>query len=50
MGPKPLHEGSGPRQVKLWFNLHGITLEENPICTDKWKELKGELMVWRNKM
>jgi hypothetical protein len=27
IGPKPGDQGSGPRQVKLCFNLHGITLE-----------------------
>jgi hypothetical protein len=39
-----------PKQIKLWFNLHGIILKEKPICADQKNELKEELMVWRIKV
>jgi hypothetical protein len=36
--PRPLDRGLGPRQIKLWFNLHGIILEEKPIALDQEKK------------
>jgi hypothetical protein len=48
--PSPLDEGSRPRQIKLWFSLHGIILEGKPIGLDPKKSLKGEFMVWRIKV
>ncbi len=40
--PRPLDKGPRPRQIKLWFNLHGIILEGKPIGPlDPKKSLKG---------
>jgi hypothetical protein len=51
MVPRPLDNGSGLRQIKLWFSLHGIILERKLIGPDKKKkELQGELVVWRTKV
>jgi hypothetical protein len=33
--PKHLNIGLGPSQIKLWFILHGIILEEKPIGANK---------------
>jgi hypothetical protein len=41
---RPLDEGPRPRQIKLWFCLHGIILKGKPIGLDQSKSLKGELM------
>jgi len=36
IGPKrPLDKGPQPRQIKLWFNLHSIILDDKPIGLDK---------------
>jgi hypothetical protein len=48
--PRPFDKGPGPRQIKLWFSLHGIILEGKLIRSDQKKELKWELMVWRTKV
>jgi hypothetical protein len=41
---RPLDEGPRPRQIKLWFCLHGIILKGKPIGLDQSKSLEGELM------
>jgi hypothetical protein len=48
--PRLLDKDSGLRQIKLWFSLDGIILEENLLVWMKKKELQGELMVWRTKV
>ncbi len=49
--PMFLNKGPGSsRQIKLWFNLHGIILEAKPIDLDPDKELQGKLVVWRFKV
>jgi len=40
--PRPLDKGSRSKQIKLWFNLHGIILEGKPIGLDQKRELNGE--------
>jgi hypothetical protein len=32
---RPLDKDLGPRQIKLWFNLHGIILKGKPIGLDQ---------------
>jgi hypothetical protein len=36
--PGPLESGSGPRQIKLWFSLHGIILKGKSIDSDHKKK------------
>ncbi len=38
-----MNEGSRPRQIKLWFNLHGIILQGKPIRSNQEKELESDL-------
>jgi hypothetical protein len=33
--PRPLDKSPRPRQIKLWFSLHGIILEGKPIGLEK---------------
>jgi hypothetical protein len=46
---RPLDEGPRPRQIKLWFSLHGIILEGKPIGPDQKKSLKDTLWFWKPK-
>jgi hypothetical protein len=38
--PMALDEALGPRQIKLWFSLHGIILEGKPIGPNKKEAYK----------
>ncbi len=38
--PMVLDKSPRPRQIKLWFKLHGIILEGKPIGLDPKKGLK----------
>jgi hypothetical protein len=35
-----LDKGLGPRQINVWFNLHGIILEGKPIGPNQKKKKK----------
>ncbi len=51
LGSRPIDKDPRPRQIKLWFTLHGIILEGKLIKMDPKKtELQGELMVGRTKV
>jgi hypothetical protein len=38
--PMHLDKGLGPRQINVWFNLHGIILEGKPIGPNQKKKKK----------
>lgn len=38
--PRPLEKSPEPRQIILWFNLHGIILEENQLVQNQKESLK----------
>ncbi len=37
--PKPLNKGPIPRQIKLWFSLHDIISEGEPIGPNQKKRV-----------
>jgi hypothetical protein len=43
--PRPLNKGPRPRQIKLWFSLHGIILEGKPIGLNP-KKIKIKENSW----
>jgi hypothetical protein len=39
--PRHLEKGLGPRQINVWFSLHGIILERKPISPNQKKKKKN---------